>query len=164
MLLGVGLILSGVAQHRTLLWHTGTGKITRLHIAESRTEVHGVTKSSFTPQVEYTYSVGERTFTGTRLSFLTRTERYKADVDKFLQKHDITLGATRNVFYDPQRPAQSVLVRGFDWGNKGFWIGLAVLLLAIAGGYERFFSGRVSQKQAEAFLAERRAKKDNAPD
>ncbi len=105
--------------------------------------------SSFQAIIRYQYAVGLRELTGDRICFLKATSSpRKSEVSRMVA--DYPTGSTARCFYDPQRPEQSVLERGF---SHHIWFGLLPLILAVVGsviyycGYSAYASNQ--QKQLE---------------
>lgn len=95
----------------------------------ARIEPRGVTSSDYTPRIRYSYSVGDHTYVGERVSFVQLTSEHAARsvLERF------SAGARVPVYYDPHHPAEAVLLRD---GTNGLWAVVAFgLLFAALGAY-----------------------------
>lgn len=117
-------------------WPTVTGKVISVQVHEHKhydSEDHR-TEYSYEPVVEYTYTVGGRQYSGSKISFgANRFDRNTA------QKKAATYpqGASVTVFYDPSDPAKSVLEPQAAGSKVFLVIGIvfaAIGLLSCCGG------------------------------
>lgn len=134
--LSVGLairnLLKGSASRR---WPQVQGRILRALVLV-QTESEG--GDSYTPQVEYEYTVEGIEYRGKRLRYGQTTgswgrKQAKRTIGRF------TVGGPAPVWFNPRKPADSVLVRGTSWGN------LAILfagLVFVGAGYALWAAGR----------------------
>ncbi len=113
-----GTVLSSRAESRRLLAQTGG----------SRTTV-------WSPLVEYSYSVGERSYHGSRVAFGPEVAGTRDLAEQTVQRYPA--GATVSVHYDPSNPSHATLetTMAFRWVAVLFPIGFFVAAL--------FFSGRI---------------------
>ncbi len=108
-------------------WQPTEGKI-----LESGFTVRGVQKrkQAATTRVRYQYKVGGATYTGATLSFEKQDSFSPAVAEAKLQPYPP--GADCTVYYDPQSPSNSVLIKGVQSSNQlYFWLGLASILCGI---------------------------------
>ena len=90
----------------TETWVRTTGMI---YSAESRNAL-GARRGFYTPEVSYAYSAGVR-HVGNKLSNADLPVLSEAEVEDLLQ--DLPAGTVVDVFYDPEQPADAVLITGF---------------------------------------------------
>ena len=85
--------------------------------------------TSFTPVVEYQYTVGVQRFEGSRISLhgvgTTSADRVKMFIDRYPP------GARLEVFYDPRAPASAFLETGASSGAV-FLVGFGSIFVALA--------------------------------
>ena len=110
-------------------WVSVTGKLTELQLWGKR-RINGEMVNSENVSVQYQYEVNGKTFTGRRAAFYTL--HYPETVD-FAKRYPH--GAVVPVFYNPQNPAESVIVPGLhpQKSNSEIWLGgiATVILVAI---------------------------------
>ncbi|MFP2928803.1 DUF3592 domain-containing protein [Pyxidicoccus sp. 3LG] len=100
------------------------------------------TQRLYRPEVEYTYTVGRQTYTGTQLGFdvveVSSQEQARAHAARYAPGSPVT------VFHDPEDPGQALLEPGIQatsWAIPG--AGVACLFVATAFFFFiRWFSGR----------------------
>jgi hypothetical protein len=109
-------------------WPVANGSVIQSKI-EKRTETTGsgnrrrkVVRSH--PVVKYTYSVGNRDYQSSRITFGQSKDAYKT-VARYPK------GKSVQVYYDPENPAQAVLEPGGDKTMSIVFIGLGAVLLAM---------------------------------
>lgn len=129
-LVGVFFVVMGTREwmyaRESVSWSSVPGRVLTSKVVRSTHHHKGSTSHSYTPQVEYQYSVGGATFTSSRVSFQVRGEGAsgaQAIVEKYPPSSPV------EVFYDPTDSSRSVLEPGDDWANL---IPPAVGLFAIA--------------------------------
>ncbi|GAA5510861.1 hypothetical protein Rcae01_06371 [Novipirellula caenicola] len=108
-------------------WQPTEGKI-----LESGFTVRGIQKrkQAATTHVRYEYKVDNATYTGTTLSFEKQDSFSPAVAEAKLQPYPP--GADCTVYYDPQSPSNSVLIKGVQSSNQlYFWLGLASILCGV---------------------------------
>lgn len=88
----------------------------------------------YIPRAEYRFSVGEKTFTGSRINVLGgKSFNVKSEARKVLAAYP--LNATVDVYHNPEDPADAFLVndpgkRMIDWGT--WFVAIILLVLGIA--------------------------------
>lgn len=74
-------------------------------------------RKNYHPQIEYSFHVEDKEYTGSGIRFTTGLYPQKADAEKVLAKYSV--GSQHSVFYDPNDPNSSVLVAEsslvFNW-------------------------------------------------
>ncbi len=117
-LVGLGLILQalylGWQRHRSRSWPQVTGYVSEAWIREE-TQTRGADdtewRTSYWPEIRYTYQVAGKTYTGTQIQ-LGGAEglAHRRDAEAVLAAYPP--GAMVTVHYDPQRPDIAVLEPG----------------------------------------------------
>ena len=129
---GVAAIIFGIRNPKKATesqsWPKATGKITRAEVVrETDTDEEGFTSTTYRPDFEYQYEVAGSEFSNTRVSF-GGTTSYSSKKKAEEKLNQYPLNGTVNVYYDPQSPAESVLVQG----TKGT-MGLVILGVVFVG-------------------------------
>jgi hypothetical protein len=114
-----GTVVSSRAESRRSLTHTGGGS----------------TVTVWSPLVEYSYSVGERSYHGSRIAFGPEVAGGRELADRTVARYPA--GATVNVHYDPSNPSHATL----ETQLAARWLSLLVPLAFFAVAL--FFSGRL---------------------
>jgi Protein of unknown function (DUF3592) len=127
--LSVGVLLVGVAirnQWKGLAsrrWRQAEGRILRAMVLVQTESDRG---KSYTPQVEYEYTVDGVEHRGNRLRYGQTgswgVKQAKRTVGRFI------VGEAVPVWFNPQNHADSVLLRGTSWGNLAILCGGLVFL------------------------------------
>lgn len=114
-----GTVLSSRAESRRSLTHTGGGQ----------------TMTVWSPLVEYSYRVGDRSYHGSRVAFGPEVAGARDLAEQTVQRYPA--GATVSVHYDPANPSHATLetAMAFRWVALLVPIGFFVAAL--------FFSGRI---------------------
>jgi hypothetical protein len=109
-------------------WPTVTGQI-------GSARVHELSNNSFEPKIDYTYTVADLEYAGTRINFtrlqFASEKRAKAVIANY------AAGAAATVAYDPANPQNSVLDRSVKPPSISFWTGFifaAAAVVAALGG------------------------------
>ena len=84
---------------------------------------------SYTPQVEYEYTVQGNTYRGMRLRFGQIGSWSREQAERVIARYSPS--STVRVFFDPCKPGDAVLVSGISWGNVAIACS-GVLFLACA--------------------------------
>ena len=82
--------------------------------------------------IQYEYIISGNTFSGNRLSTVNIALRTKEEAIALCEKYEV--GTDVTVYYDPNRPEKSVLIRGTPKGTKNFFIGGIICFLIGTGG------------------------------
>jgi hypothetical protein len=134
VLFGAGVIVYVQYQRAKLResesWRQVTGTITKSQV-DVDDSVEGPACHSC--DVAYEYEVNNRRYTGKRIEFGQRSFFRVKNVEKYLRVH-YPLNARVPVFYDPQNPAEAVLVRHVPSGTLWLWIGIASLVFGVVAG------------------------------
>jgi Protein of unknown function (DUF3592) len=135
LLLGVGLILLGLHQRRkvraSFSWPYVLGTVVHTSIAQSESgNSEDGYSTSFSPVVHYQYFVPNAWYTGTRIGFSSRSydrpHKAQAELARYPMNSQVY------VFFNPQKPTDSVLAREAPGSNVGLWIGIAITAVVIA--------------------------------
>ena len=139
-ILGIALFWIGWYQRKkmqaSLAWPQVPGTITGTSIeaSESRDSDDGYT-TNFTPKVVYRYEVGGRTFAGTRLAWAERSfpSPQRAQVELAMYPVD----APVTVYYNPEKPGDSVLIRKAPGASFILWAGAIILVIVVVAAIKR---------------------------
>ena len=140
-LLGLGVFLLGVFKVRKLRasqsWAIAMGTIVESSVEESfcRGSDDLPDSWSYTPVIRYQFHAQGQTIVGDRSGFDRKSYSKMLDAQAVVGRYP--LGAQVNVFFDPEKPADSVLQRtsGSAWVFVA--VGLAAVLLAAAAAMKR---------------------------
>lgn len=114
-------------------WPSARGVITNAWIQESTdTDEEGYTSTSYTPKWEYQYKIGQETYTSGRISFggvtgYGRQKRAQEELDRFPVNSQV------QVYYDPEKHSDAVLVRGTKGTMGGIIVGIIFIALSVCG-------------------------------
>lgn len=90
--------------------------------------------------LRYQYSVGDQSYSSTRLNAIKSASYPKEEVENYSE------GDVVGVYYDPRDPSRSVLEPGFEWSSKAFdgfsLISTAAGLLLLGRGIKIKSAGR----------------------
>ncbi len=129
-LIGVGVLIWGISDSRSALksrnWPYVTGQVINSYVGESSDD-DGTTYSA---EIQYTYVVSVRQYTGTRVSHGDISTSNSADAEKIIARYPE--GQAVEVFYDPTDPQQSVLQTGFTTGLL-LPLGLGTIFTLVGG-------------------------------
>ena len=104
-------------------WPSAPGRINRSFVLVTSDSDGNV---SYTPQVEYDYTVEGTAYRGTLLQSGQLGSSNRARAEQAIAPYPAD--TTVPVFYDPRRPAIAVLVRGTSWGNLAIAAGGLIFL------------------------------------
>jgi hypothetical protein len=112
-------------------WSTVNGQIGSVRIDATRPEQGA---AYFEPKVDYTYTVADRQYAGTRINFLRLDFLGEKKAQSIIANY--AAGAATMVAYDPVDPENSVLDRITKPPALSFWTGviIAVAVVMAAGG------------------------------
>ncbi|MBA4379859.1 MAG: hypothetical protein C0393_04105 [Anaerolinea sp.] len=115
-------------------WPATQGQIIEARIAESTsTDSDGDTSTSYSPAVEYTYSVAGQEYKGNKITFgFTQGYGNYAKAQAALARY--TLGAQVTVYYDPANPADAVLERKAGGSTISLVLGIIFILISLCLG------------------------------
>ncbi|MBN2043700.1 MAG: DUF3592 domain-containing protein [Anaerolineales bacterium] len=112
-------------------WPSAGGMITATWIEENTDhDEDGYSSTTYTPKWEYKYQVGGYEYTSQKISFggvtgYGRRKRAQEELDKFPANSQV------RVYYDPNDPNQSVLIKGTKGTMLGIIIGVILILVSI---------------------------------
>ena len=134
ILFGAGLIVYIRYQRAKLRQSERWGQVTGT-ITESQVQVDPTIEGPpcHWCDVAYEYVVNNRSYLGKRIEFGQHAFILVKKAEKHLRSH-YPLNARIPVYYDPQNPAEAVLVRHVYHGTLWFWIGIASLVFGVVGG------------------------------
>ncbi|MFW5695132.1 MAG: DUF3592 domain-containing protein [Alkalispirochaeta sp.] len=127
-LLAAGLLLS---QHlQTLQWPSSLGTVDRVVIAPSSDPDDSRSPGEqFRPEVSYTYEVDGESYTSQRLGVFNWIYRDRRRASAYLERFDIAARNRIPVYYNPDDPEESILIRHIPW--RRVEVVLAVLFLVV---------------------------------
>jgi hypothetical protein len=136
---GIGLIVFGLRDRKkakaTETWPTANGTILSARLdQQTRTERNQgrtYTRTSYTPIIEYTYTVGGQTHQGSRIFPGTSMSYDHGTAQNIVNRYQP--GAAVTVHYDPGDPTQAVLETKAKGGNLFLILGGVFALLGIVG-------------------------------
>ena len=114
----------------SMLWPTTAGRISASVVQYLSTgAVNGAQTGYYTPEVAYTYTVRELTYTGTAIAFrdLRGWQKTSADI---VAKYPV--GSEVAVHYDPSDPRMCVLEAGTVGIGRFFSLAAVLILLGVA--------------------------------
>jgi hypothetical protein len=128
-LIGSGLLIYGLHQRRKLLasqsWPQTTGTVTKADIAVER----DTESTSYSVAVLYDYEVNGVRHTGKRIAFDRRTYARKKRAEAELGRYPPNSSVT--VYFDPERPANAVLLRESPYSMLYIVLGICLLGLVV---------------------------------
>lgn len=110
-------------------WSTATGTVTKSSVREIRSnDKDGHLESSFYPEVNYSYQVIGQVYEGNRIAFGAESGHKRKDgalsvLEKYPEGKNVT------VYYDPNKPEDSVLERKLS--KSILVIGIVILVVLI---------------------------------
>ena len=128
--LGVVFVIQGNAN---MSWQHVQGTIIESkwdsHIASPRQRE---SQRRYRAIIQYEYIISGKIFSGNRLSTVNIALRTKEEAIALCEKYEV--GSDVTVYYDPNRPEKSVLIRGTPKSTKNFFIGGTICFLIGTGG------------------------------
>jgi hypothetical protein len=140
-LIGLGVFLLGVFKVRKLRasqsWAIAMGTIVESSVEESfnRGSDDLPDSWSYTPVIRYQFLAQGQTIVGDRPGFDRKSYSKMPDARAVVARYP--LGAQVNVFFDPEKPADSVLHRTSGSAWVFVVVGLAAFLLAVAAAMKK---------------------------
>lgn len=115
-------------------WPGVSGTITNLSVQKDiDTDAEGFTTTSYKPEIEYQYQVGEEMYTSDRISFGgTSTYSSSKKAEQALEAY--TLNGPVTVYYNPEKVDESVLQQGTKGTMALIIAGGVFLVISICGG------------------------------
>jgi hypothetical protein len=113
---GIAAIFFGIRNRKkateSLNWPETKGTVTESAVKKDYdTDAEGFTTTTYVPEINYQYEVNNVTFTNQRISF-GGTTSYSSQKKAEQALSQYPLNATVPVFYNPDNPDDSVLVKG----------------------------------------------------
>lgn len=131
----VGLIMLLVyisARMRTAAsqnWPSVEARIDESRVHRMTSTSRGHTSSSYVPEIKYTYSVMGNAYQGSHIGFGVTMSGWLSSAEKVVARYPE--GATRTVYYNPQKPAQAVLERHVENHAMALIVPIVCLLIGI---------------------------------
>ena len=137
LLVGIGFLLWSIVPTlydawRMQDWRTTQGTLSHARLTTSRSS----DSTTYGVEARYRYSVGGYDFTGSRVAINSGNDnvgRFQQDLGHLLE-HRLRNHQPVDVYYDPSRPADSVLNRDLRWGLLGLKSMFVVLFGGIGAG------------------------------
>jgi hypothetical protein len=131
LLIGSGLLAYGLYQRARLRasqsWPTVPGTIANAVLAKETSTDENGTSTSYHADVRYQYAVNGVAYTGKRIGFIRhsyiRHSRAQAELDRY------PVNSTVQVFFDPEKPSDAILVR--EAPSSFLYIGGGAVILAL---------------------------------
>lgn len=119
-------------------WPQAQGQVTNSEVVQrSRTHRSGKRITVYSAKIQYQYNVNDNLFTNYQLKWADRNGPAQAQQD--MNKHYPT-GANITVFYNPEKPSESVLQKGLSLDYM--LVGLFLLVSIAVMGYALFRNAR----------------------
>jgi hypothetical protein len=141
---GIGLIMllayfrARVQATASQTWPSVPGQIVTSEVRHSTSSSDGHSSTTYSPHIEFTYTVNEQTYQGKHIGFgLTISTSSISDARKMVYR--FAVGSTHKVFYNPQNPVEAVLERKIE--NSGSALLMAILFLLVGIGACLFGGG-----------------------
>ena len=112
-------------------WPSTTGQILERKVkVDTSTDEDGITSTSYLPQVTYSYTVNGTVYESHRVAFGS-TPSYNANkkAEEFLTPY--LQGASVKVFYNPEKPGESVLNQTMRSMTAGLVVGIIFVVVTI---------------------------------
>jgi hypothetical protein len=124
----IAFLLEKIRAHAYAAYPTTDGVITSLEMVERK----GITRTTtWAPKVMFTYKIGDQIFSGNRLTF---TRVVVEDKTAAKIRELFAVGNPVKVFYNPRKPADSVLnPNGADLKNR-LVLGVVLVLVGLGLG------------------------------
>jgi hypothetical protein len=114
-------------------WASTIGTIVESRLGQSTNYSGDAPTVSYSPVVEYTYSVLGQAYTGERITFgMTEASSRSARAKEVLNRYPA--GEQVTVHYDPNNPSEAVLERRAGGGAAGWIIGIIFLVAGLCFG------------------------------
>jgi len=130
-LTGAGLLIAGIYQRNRIAasqsWLQTTGTITGGSVA---TECSN-DSTGYSVALSYGYVANGVTYTGKRIGFSRRTYARKSRAQSELDRYPLSSSVI--VYFDPEKPADAVLVRNYPDSILLIVCGIAILGIVMAG-------------------------------
>ncbi len=119
---------------RARSWPKVQGHVTKAHIDEVTAGMPGSRKMRYILRVGYTYPVNGATRSGNRLGFFAGQGLFQMNTSALDEKKKYPVGGAVDVRYDPDDPAEAVLITAvpLPWG-AAFVLAVLFLLTGVWG-------------------------------
>lgn len=118
----------------TLRWPATLGTVQEVVIAPvGDPEDSRAPGERFQPRVAYTYSVDGRTFESSSIAVFDWVFSSRARAAAYLARYDIRRGERVSVYYDPEEPSASILIRAVPLRRLEVILGFILLVLLPIG-------------------------------
>lgn len=115
-------------------WPAASGVVRSVKVSEqTSTDSEGDSSTSYTPRVEYDYSVNGVLYRGKKLAFGAE-KGYASEKAAWAALAAYPEGASVTVYYDPANPGEAVLQQKAVAATAGLVIGIILVLVAVCGG------------------------------
>jgi hypothetical protein len=135
LVVGAILLLIGLYQRKKVAasqaWPSTQGTIVDTRVRERAAGVDDESSASYSPVISYTFEVNGTTHTSDRHAFGRVSYATKGQAERRIANYP--KGSRVEVFYNPDKPAESVLERssGTSWILVGVGGGLIIVALAL---------------------------------
>ena len=114
----------------SLNWPSTSGAITSASVRQnSSTDEDGHVRHSYSPLVEYDFSVNGQAYTGKRINYGITASPTRAAAQKEVDRFPVGMQVT--VFYNPEKPNEAVLEKKLVKSKVGLILGLVFLGLTL---------------------------------
>lgn len=114
-------------------WPTVAGRVEDVAVVTADGSGSGGPGERFVPAVAYTYEVGDTRYEARELSRFRWIYWNRDRAELFFRETGLYDGARVEVYYNPQDPAEAVLVRQFPWHRWEVRIAFLVLVILPLG-------------------------------
>jgi hypothetical protein len=134
VILGLAAVLILSRYRQAWSWPATLGRVERVVIARAGDPGDSRAPGErFRPEVRYTYSVGGNEYDSHRIGRFEWIYPTEERARRYLRRHDISDGARVSVYYNPQNPDSSLLVRTIPWRRVEVLLGILVLVVLPVG-------------------------------
>ncbi len=114
-------------------WPSVSAVITQSKVkTDTDTDAEGFTSTTFVPEIEYEYHVGENVYSGNRISFGgTRSYGRRKKAEEALEAYPVNGQVT--AYYNPENPEEVVLIQGTKGTMGAIIVGIALIAFSIMG-------------------------------
>jgi uncharacterized membrane protein len=129
VVVGIALIVYSLIQRNRVKasrsWQTAMGTIVKAEVVEGRS----TDSVEYSVSVAYDYVVNGVRCTGKRIGFGARSYIRKKKAQEQLERYPVNSSVT--VYFNPEKPEESILVREAPYTTLNLAIGIAILGLAV---------------------------------
>lgn len=154
MLFGLlGAVMTGYFMWRDwkiLSWPSASGRIVKSWVGETSQSKNNRTVRMYTPRVWYVYRAGAdpKELEGETISTLQTSSSEREWAESIVASYAV--GAAVKVFYDPERPGESLLEPSLHFWYHLLFVGVSLLFLGLAGimiGFRREIDSPANKKE-----------------